>query len=339
MPPQQQQRVYKYQSQPGQQQPDSQAKFSNIQQFKADNISRPPRTNPPNIATSSSASVLSLSNPPASEPENAEDKKKPFWKGKVTKVTKAEKIRRRNSRLSKILQPKNAVMILNELARGCTYTVEELPVKIDANQFRSVVSFDNQHFAGTGRTKIAAKNAAAEIALKHIVKTKQFPGVAKKDEDAMDTDEDSQMLPWSHIASFALYKLISSWGEDLNIFNKSMTDGGTVTDQQVGLNTTGVSGGEKVSQEPRPARKMPEHPELVNPVMLVHQMLPHAVWEEVGKSGVAPNIIFTFSVTLGDKVFNGSGPSKKAAKKMAAFSACHEILSVNYPKDVWISPY
>lgn len=68
------------------------------------------------------------------------------------KVNKAERNRRRNLRLSKILQPKNAVMILNELIKGCTYTVEELPVKVDQNQFRGVVVCDGQEFAGTGKS-------------------------------------------------------------------------------------------------------------------------------------------------------------------------------------------
>lgn len=54
-------------------------------------------------------------------------------------------------RLSKMLQPKNAVMILNELIKGCTYTVEELPVKVDQNQFRGVVLCEGQEFAGTGK--------------------------------------------------------------------------------------------------------------------------------------------------------------------------------------------
>lgn len=60
-------------------------------------------------------------------------------------------MRRRNMRLSKILQPKNAIMILNELARGCTYLVEELPVKVDSNQYRATVAFDGMEFAGTGK--------------------------------------------------------------------------------------------------------------------------------------------------------------------------------------------
>lgn len=43
----------------------------------------------------------------------------------------------------------------------------------------------------------------------------------KKDEEGnekMDVTEDGTQppLPWQHVASFALYKLFTSWGEDLN---------------------------------------------------------------------------------------------------------------------------
>ena len=60
---------------------------------------------------------------------------------------------------------------------------------------------------------------AAENALKYIVKNRQFSAL-KKDEDGdekMETTEDSApTLPWQHVASFALYKLLHAWGEDPN---------------------------------------------------------------------------------------------------------------------------
>lgn len=52
---------------------------------------------------------------------------------------------------------------------------------------------------------------------------------------------------------------------------------------------------------------MPDNPHTMNPLMLMNQMLPGCVWEEVGKSGAPPNVLFTFQVTVGDKCFTGSG--------------------------------
>jgi hypothetical protein len=59
---------------------------------------------------------------------------------------------------------------------------------------------------------------AAEAALKYIVKNRQFSAFKKEDcDDKMELGEDgSPTLPWQHVASFALFKLLNSWGEDPN---------------------------------------------------------------------------------------------------------------------------
>jgi hypothetical protein len=63
-----------------------------------------------------------------------------------------------------------------------------------------------------------AKSMAAEAALKYIVKNRQFSAFKKEDcDDKMELGEDgSPTLPWQHVASFALFKLLNSWGEDPN---------------------------------------------------------------------------------------------------------------------------
>lgn len=59
--------------------------------------------------------------------------------------------------------------------------------------------------------------------------------------------------------------------------------------------------------EIKPAKKMPENPETMNPLMLINQMLPHAQYEELGKSGDSPNIIFSFRCTIDGQSFVGTG--------------------------------
>ncbi|XP_076270282.1 double-stranded RNA-specific editase Adar-like isoform X3 [Rhynchophorus ferrugineus] len=260
---------------------------------------------------------------------STEETKKKFWfKGKITK---AEKVRRRNARLSRLLQPKNAVMILNELVKGCQYLMEEAAGKADGNQFRATVQFDGNEFIGTGRTKNAAKNVAAEIALKYLIKTKQFR--VKKEENGdekMEIQEDgNQVLPWSHIASFAMYKLFTSWGEDPALATKT-------PDPTTSAPRSPSSA--PIRTDPKPAKKMPDNPEKMNPLMLMNQMLPSAEWEDLGKTGNPPNVIFLFKVTIDGQTFNGSGPNKKSAKKYAAFAACNKILNINYPTDIWVPP-
>jgi len=284
--------------------------------------------------------IVPGANPPA--PDNngdsmdiGEGKKKWFKNRGTGKISKSEKVRRRNIRLSKILQPKNAVMILNELVKGCHYTVDELPVKVDANMFRASVTFEGQEFVGAGRTKISAKNNAAETALKHLIKNKQLSlkkegGDSDGGEEKMEIGEDDggQVMPWTHIASFAMYKLFSNWGEDPSVAHKAQ--------ELLGISVPKAAGTSSNTRAPaKPAKKMPENPEKVNPLMLMNQMVPEAVWNEVGKSGTAPNMIFTYSVTVDGKSYTGTGNNKKAAKKLAAFAACHEIFNIDYPADVW----
>ncbi|CAG9861280.1 unnamed protein product [Phyllotreta striolata] len=244
-----------------------------------------------------------------------------FWQG--NKISKKEKSRRRNLRLNKRLQPKNAVMILNELVKNVNYVIEELPVKVNDNQFKVTVSYEGVEHVGYGHSKIQAKNYAAEAALKHYVKANRLTDMKKaEEEEKMDVEQDEanqSPLPWQHIASFALYKLFCSWGEDPNIV-KNPTQNSPVLNKP---------------PENRPARKMPENPESINPLMLVNQMLPHAEFAEIGKTGAPPNIMFSFTCTVDGESFVGTGPNKKAAKKMAAFGACSKVLGVEYPKEVY----
>lgn len=83
-------------------------------------------------------------------------------------------------------------------------------------------------FVILGLSKNQAKNNAAESALRHYVKTKNMTDIKKIDiqegDEKMDTsEEDNQTppLPWQHVASFAIYKLLSSWGDDPNVVKVS----------------------------------------------------------------------------------------------------------------------
>lgn len=317
------------QQQPPQQPPQQPLQQPPLQQVKPATAPIVPGANPP---------------PPESNADNLETnedgtKKRPWFKNRGGKITKAEKVRRRNLRLSKILQPKNAVMILNELVKGCTYNVDEVPCKIDANQFRATVTFENQEFAGAGRTKNTAKNSAAETALKFLVKNKQLTlkkeGSSENGDEKMEIGEEdgTQVMPWSHIASFAMYKLFSTWGEDPSATNRAQELMGTPPKPSIKAGQAGPR------PDPKPAKKMPDNPERMNPLMLMNQMLPLAQWDEVGKSGVLPNVVFTFGVTVDGKQYTGTGTNKKAAKKMAAFAACHDLLKISYPEDVWVPIY
>lgn len=57
------------------------------------------------------------------------------------------------------------------------------------NQFEATITIDNVCYVGLGKTKIQAKNAASEVALRAM----------------------ADQLPMMQLASFALHKLLSEW--------------------------------------------------------------------------------------------------------------------------------
>lgn len=74
-----------------------------------------------------------------------------------------------NQRLSKILTPKNALILLHEFKPGCSYKVQEQP-GTNPPLFIAQVEHENTVLAsGQGMSKAQAKNTAAENAIKAIV--------------------------------------------------------------------------------------------------------------------------------------------------------------------------
>lgn len=75
----------------------------------------------------------------------------------------------------------------------------------------------------------------------------------------------------------------------------------------------------------RPAKKLPEKAAEMNPIMLLNQMRPNAVYEDAGTVGLPPNVHFTVNCTVGEEVFHGSASTKKVARRLAAFAACTKV--------------
>ncbi|XP_060522172.1 double-stranded RNA-specific editase Adar-like isoform X2 [Cylas formicarius] len=333
----------------GNQQPPQQPNFQQIKVEPTTPVKPPtpvvPAPNPP-APENKDVDAMDTSG----EGEDGKVKRRPIW-ARGIKISRKEKLRRRNLRLSKMLQPKNAVMILHELVKNTAYEVEELSCKIDNNQYKATVMFEGETHVGLGRSKIQAKNAAAENALKYLVKNKQLKltkseegteggggGGGRQDDtteegEKMDiqTDEGSTVMPWQHVASFALFKLFSSWGED-----PVLTSRVSQAQELLGGPKVAVTPGERVDTITKPAKKLPNKPEEINPLMLLNQMCPQAQFEELGKAGTPPNVTFTFQVTIDGQTFNGSGPNKKTAKRLAAYAACHSVLKISYPPEIWV---
>ncbi|KAK9872610.1 hypothetical protein WA026_018745 [Henosepilachna vigintioctopunctata] len=247
------------------------------------------------------------------------------------KLSKYEIQRRRNFRLGKLLQPKNAMIVLNEVVKNVTYTLDDSQ-NVENSLYRATALVDGIEHEGFATTKAAAKNIAAEKALKYLVKHKKLmqapnpicsapnpvcstPNQAGTEPmDPTEKEEKDMPLAWQQFASFAVYKLLASWGEDPNSIKEDT----------------------KVNK--KPSKKIPENAHLMHPLMLLNQMMPLVRFEELSRSANGHNFTYTFKCTVDGQTFVGNGTSKKIAKKQAAFEVCRTILGIEYPPEMYVAP-
>ncbi|XP_011308958.1 double-stranded RNA-specific editase 1 isoform X2 [Fopius arisanus] len=140
----------------------------------------------------------------------------------------------------------------------------------------------------------------------------------------MSVDETDE-IPWSSLASFALYKLFLEWQNQ-----------GTV----VPIPRPGTQTPPKIRAESKPPteRVLPENALSVHPVMLLNQMKPGITYVEVSRSGNPPHTMFTLSVEIDEKVFTGSAKNKRDAKKIAAKAALKALYNLEYPEEIKPEP-
>lgn len=126
-----------------------------------------------------------------------------------------EKRLRQNRKLFRMLTPRNAIAALNEL-HGDSIG-QSIVVPTTGNQFEAEITINNVRYVGTGNSKMQAKNAASEKALRDLVINKfqqiknQEPAPAAGDDTNMEVDDKADDVPMLQLASFALHKLFSEW--------------------------------------------------------------------------------------------------------------------------------
>jgi cell division protein FtsN len=117
------------------------------------------------------------------------------------------------------LTPRNAIAALNEL-HGQSVN-ESIVIPTQGNKFEAEITINNVRYVGVGNSKMQAKNAASEKALRDLVinKFQQIKNqeataapVADNSEDVNMAEEDkADDVPMLQLASFALHKLFSEW--------------------------------------------------------------------------------------------------------------------------------
>lgn len=123
---------------------------------------------------------------------------------------------RQNRKLFRMLTPRNAIAALNEL-HGQSVN-ESTVVPTQGNKFEAEITINNVRYVGTGTSKMQAKNAASEKALRDLVinkfqqvKNQEVSNVLSGDDVNMETEDKAEDVPMLQLASFALHKLFSEW--------------------------------------------------------------------------------------------------------------------------------
>jgi dsRNA-specific ribonuclease len=285
------------------------------------------------------------------EPQNdgtdSEVQDVPKWRRKTPglKVNRKLKRLRLNQRLRKTLQPKNAIMVLNEMKTGVQFTFPETQSTLPNALFLVHAEIEGKTYVGQGLSKPLARQNAAENALKSLLLEKMTAAAMKARLDAetegaanagsvadgsenkdgennsMETNtEEPDEIPWSSLASFALYKLFLEWQNQ-----------GTV----VPVPRPGVSPG-KVKKESNKIvvqKELPPNATTIHPVMLLNQMRPGLTYTEVSRAGNPPNTMFTLAVEIEGQEYTGTAKNKKDAKKVAAKAALHALFNLVYPEE------
>ncbi|XP_063972998.1 uncharacterized protein LOC135160409 isoform X2 [Diachasmimorpha longicaudata] len=290
----------------------------------------------------------------------SETSDQPKWRRSKLQGTKVNRKLRRlrmNQRLRKTLMPKNAIMVLNEMKAGVQFTFPETQA-VANSVFLVHAELDGKTYVGQGLSKPLARQNAAENALKCLLLEKMTAAANKARTDAendpqgvpdntetikeesdvttgapVDTTnpdagagtpmnvDDTDEIPWSSLASFALYKLFLEWQNQ-----------GTV----VPIPRPGTQTPPKLKTESKPPTEkvLPENALSVHPVMLLNQMKPGITYVEVSRSGNPPNTLFTLSVEIDDKVYTGAAKNKRDAKKIAAKAALKALYNLEYLDEI-----
>ncbi|XP_012537701.1 mediator of RNA polymerase II transcription subunit 15 isoform X3 [Monomorium pharaonis] len=273
----------------------------------------------------------------------------PRWRRKIPgfKVNKRLKRLRMNQRLRKTLQPKNAIMVLNEMKAGVQFTFPETQGPMPNSLYLVHAELDGKTYVGQGLSKPLARQNAAENALKALLLEKMTAASMKARLDAesdgqtnvpMDgikdesNDDSSTMetntedeIPWSSLASFALYKLFLEWHNQ----------GTSVPVPRPGLPTAkGVKKDNLSATKPPTEKELPPNPTNIHPVMLLNQMRPGLTYVELNRVGNPPNTMFTLAVEVSGVEYSGTAKNKKDAKKAAAKAALLALYDLTYPEDV-----
>lgn len=271
---------------------------------------------------------------------------KPHWPRRwpTFKVSKKIKRRRMNARLRRLLVPKNALMVLNELHPGIKFSVQEQKNALHQCFCTVQVEVEGKTYSGQGISKTLAKQIACENALKGLLLEKlakvdqeqqqqqpqlpqlpqQQPQPPQQPMEEVEIDDDKNTSGGEGDSIISDSKPRRSFPEDdvpwgslasfalHKLFMEWQSQGAEVPVAK--MVSTPVAGA------PSPMKKIPDDANKRHPVQLLNQLRPGCQYRET-REGNVPSLTFTISVTIDGVDYSGVGSTKKEAKKKCAQAA------------------
>ncbi|KAI4895069.1 hypothetical protein NFI96_000087, partial [Prochilodus magdalenae] len=209
--------------------------------------------------------------------------------------------------------PKNALVQLNELRPGLQYRTVSQTGPVHAPLFSIAVEVNGLTFEGTGPTKKKAKMRAAELALRSFV---QFPNASQ-----------------AHLAMGGLSDPSADFTSDQADFPETLfkgfePDGCRSAESELLSSALRLRHTlDLMVVQARQGNPAPETPP-PSPVVLLNDLRPGLRYACLSQSNQGRGRSFIMAVRVDGRIFEGSGRSKKLAKRRAALSALQALFNI-----------
>ncbi|KAH8276355.1 hypothetical protein KR026_004379 [Drosophila bipectinata] len=224
----------------------------------------------------------------------------------------------------RIPQPKNTVAMLNELRHGLIYKLESQTGPVHAPLFTISVEVDGQKYMGQGRSKKVARIEAAATALRSFIQFKDGAVLSPlKPSGNLDFTSDEHLENGiENVSNVSLIDYIQT----LMLTAKSNLTSLEQPTLRLQMFCMSQSKYYKSAITVDGQKKVPDK----GPVMLLYELFNDVNFECINIDGAQNNCRFKMTVTINEKKFDGTGPSKKLAKNAAAKAALASLCNISY---------